>query len=203
MKLRLSLALLVAAAASLAAGASSASAQTITYRAGPFHINGFQTLLPKLRVQSPHMDGYITKMNATLHYGNGKPGEHPQGDAAPHRVPQRRPAEQGAGRLVRGTQGRAVLRHRRGARAAAAAQGLRLPGARPRPLADADDADEPQLRGPQRVRAVHVHLHQAAPDAGAAVLDPRQRLRHHAAQLLGPRRSRAGLDHRTFTGRCR
>jgi len=72
MKLRLSLALLVAAAAALAAGASSASAQTITYRAGPFHINGFQTLLPKLRVQSPHMDGYITKMNATLHYGNGK-----------------------------------------------------------------------------------------------------------------------------------
>jgi plastocyanin len=72
MKLRLSLALLVAAAATLAAGASSASAQTITYRAGPFHINGFQTLLPKLRVQSPHMDGYITKMNATLHYGNGK-----------------------------------------------------------------------------------------------------------------------------------
>jgi plastocyanin len=72
MKLRLSVALAIAAMMALAAGASTASAQTITYRAGPFHINGFQTLLPKLRVRAPQMDGYITKMNATLHYGNGR-----------------------------------------------------------------------------------------------------------------------------------
>ncbi|TML06443.1 MAG: hypothetical protein E6G41_07325 [Actinobacteria bacterium] len=71
MKLRLLLALAIAAMTALAAGTASASAQTITFRAGPFHINGFQTLLPKIRVRSPHMDGYITKMNATLHYGNG------------------------------------------------------------------------------------------------------------------------------------
>ena len=70
MKLRMLLALVIVAMMAITAG--TASAQTITYRAGPFHINGFQTLLPKLRVRSPHMNGYITKMNATLHYGNGK-----------------------------------------------------------------------------------------------------------------------------------
>jgi plastocyanin len=71
MKLR-HLLLLAAIAATMALAPGTASAQTITYRAGPFHINGFQTLLPKIRVRSPHMDGYITKMNATLHYGNGR-----------------------------------------------------------------------------------------------------------------------------------
>jgi hypothetical protein len=71
MKLRIVLALLaIAATTALAAGP--ASAQTITYRAGPFHMNGFETKLPKLQVRAPHMDGYITKMNATLHYANGR-----------------------------------------------------------------------------------------------------------------------------------
>ena len=44
MKLRMLLALVIVATMALTAG--TASAQTITYRAGPFHINGFQTLLP-------------------------------------------------------------------------------------------------------------------------------------------------------------
>jgi hypothetical protein len=72
MKLRMLLASVIVAMMALAAGTTTASAQTITYRAGPFHINGFQTLLPKIRVRSPQMDGYITRMNATLHYSDGR-----------------------------------------------------------------------------------------------------------------------------------
>jgi plastocyanin len=72
MKLQHALLLPVIAAATLALAPGAASAKTITYRAGPFHMSGFETKLPKLRVRSPHMDGYITRMNATLHYGNGR-----------------------------------------------------------------------------------------------------------------------------------
>ena len=121
MKLRHLFALSVIAA-TMAVAAGTASAQTITYRAGPFHVGGFETKLPKLQVRAPHMDGYITKMNADAALRQWAPREHPQGDAAPHRLPQRRDAERRAGRLVQGPQGRAVLRHRRGARAAAAAR---------------------------------------------------------------------------------
>ena len=71
MKLRHLFALSVIAA-TMAVAAGTASAQTITYRAGPFHVGGFETKLPKLQVRAPHMDGYITKMNATLHYANGR-----------------------------------------------------------------------------------------------------------------------------------
>jgi hypothetical protein len=60
------------AGAMMALAPGTASAQTITYRAGPFHMGGFETKLPKLRVHSPHMDGFITRMNATLHYANGR-----------------------------------------------------------------------------------------------------------------------------------
>src|SRR3954447_22307114 len=63
---------LAAIAATTAAAPGTASAQTITYRAGPFHIGGFETKLPKLQVRAPHMNGYITRMNATLHYGDGR-----------------------------------------------------------------------------------------------------------------------------------
>jgi hypothetical protein len=71
MKLRTLLALLaIAATTALATG--TASAKTITYRAGPFHMDGFETKLPKLQVRAPHMDGYITRMNATLHYADGR-----------------------------------------------------------------------------------------------------------------------------------
>jgi hypothetical protein len=72
MKLRMLLALAIAAMTALATGSATASAQTITYRAGPFHMDGFETKLPKLQVKAPHMDGYITRMNATLHYANGR-----------------------------------------------------------------------------------------------------------------------------------
>jgi len=71
MKLRHLLAL-SAIAAMMALATGTASAQTITYRAGPFHVGGFETKLPKLQVRAPHMDGYITRMNATLHYANGR-----------------------------------------------------------------------------------------------------------------------------------
>jgi plastocyanin len=71
MKLRYLLAL-AAIAAMTALAPGTASAQTITYRAGPFHMGGFETKLPKLQVRAPHMDGYITRMNATLHYANGR-----------------------------------------------------------------------------------------------------------------------------------
>src|SRR3954447_11822857 len=71
MKLRHLLAL-SAIAAMMALATGTASAQTITYRAGPFHVGGFETKLPKLQVKAPHMDGYITRMNATLHYANGR-----------------------------------------------------------------------------------------------------------------------------------
>ena len=71
MKLRHLLAL-SAIAAMMALATGTASAQTITYRAGPFHVSGFQTELPKLQVRAPRMDGYVTKMNATLHYANGR-----------------------------------------------------------------------------------------------------------------------------------
>jgi plastocyanin len=63
---------LAAIAAMTALAPGTASAQTITYRAGPFHIGGFETKLPKLQVRAPHMDGYITRMNATLHYADGR-----------------------------------------------------------------------------------------------------------------------------------
>jgi hypothetical protein len=72
MKLQHALLASLIAAAVVVAAPGAASAQTITYRAGPFHIGGFETKLPKLRVRSPHMDGYITRMNATLHYANGR-----------------------------------------------------------------------------------------------------------------------------------
>jgi plastocyanin len=71
MKLR-ALFALTAIAAMMALAQGTASAQTITYRAGPFHLGGFETKLPKVRVPSPHMAGYITKMNATLHYADGR-----------------------------------------------------------------------------------------------------------------------------------
>jgi plastocyanin len=35
-------------------------------------MNGFETKLPKLRVRAPHLNGFITKMNATLHYSDGR-----------------------------------------------------------------------------------------------------------------------------------
>src|SRR3954453_16596732 len=72
MKLRMLLALAIAAMTALAVGTTTASAQTITYRAGPFHVGGFEAKLRKLQVKAPHMDGYITRMNATLHYANGR-----------------------------------------------------------------------------------------------------------------------------------
>jgi plastocyanin len=71
MKLRSTL-LMLALVVTMAATASAASAQTITYKAGPFHLDGFQTVLPKLRVRAPHMNGYITWMYATLHYADGR-----------------------------------------------------------------------------------------------------------------------------------
>src|SRR3954447_13399865 len=64
--------LLALLAAALTMSAASASAQQITYTAGPFHVGGFQTKLPKVRVRAPQMDGYITRMNATLHYADGR-----------------------------------------------------------------------------------------------------------------------------------
>ena len=70
MKLR-HLSALAAIAAMMALAPGIASAQTITYRAGPFHVGGFETKLPKIQVRAPHMDGYITRMTATLHYANG------------------------------------------------------------------------------------------------------------------------------------
>ena len=63
---------LAAIAAMTALAPGTASAQTVTYRAGPFHMGGFETKLPKLQVRAPHRDGYITKMNATLHYADGR-----------------------------------------------------------------------------------------------------------------------------------
>jgi plastocyanin len=71
MKLRSTLFALVIAAM-MALSASTASAETITYKAGPFHLNGFQTVLPKLRVHAPQRNGYITWMYATLHYADGR-----------------------------------------------------------------------------------------------------------------------------------
>ena len=71
MKLR-SIVLLLVMAATTAFTTSAASAQTITYKAGPFHLDGFETALPKLRVRAPHMNGYVTWMNATLHYADGR-----------------------------------------------------------------------------------------------------------------------------------
>jgi plastocyanin len=63
---------LAAIAATTALAPGTASAQTITYRAGPFHVGGFETKLPKLQVHAPRMDGFITHMNATLHYADGR-----------------------------------------------------------------------------------------------------------------------------------
>ena len=184
MKLRHLLAMLaIAAMTALATG--TASAQTITYRAGPFHVGGFQTTLPKLQVRAPHMDGYITKMNATLHYANGRRVSIRRvmlhhivflNDGTPNNEP---------GGSCKGRKGEPFYGTGEEREQLLLPKGLRVPGPRERPLADADDADEPQLPGPQRVRAVHVQLHQAAQDAGAAVLDPRQRLQDRAAELLG------------------
>jgi plastocyanin len=72
MKLRHTLLLSAVALATTAAAPASASAETITYRAGPFHVGGFETKLPKIRVRAPHMNGFVTRMNATLHYANGR-----------------------------------------------------------------------------------------------------------------------------------
>jgi plastocyanin len=63
---------LAAVAATTVLVPGTASAKSFTYRAGPFHLGGFETKLPKLQVHAPHMDGYITRMNATLHYANGR-----------------------------------------------------------------------------------------------------------------------------------
>jgi plastocyanin len=71
MRLRSTLLALVTVAM-MATAASTASAQTLTYKAGPFHLNGFETVLPKLRVHAPRRNGYITWMYATLHYANGR-----------------------------------------------------------------------------------------------------------------------------------
>ncbi|MDX6655332.1 MAG: hypothetical protein QOH62_125, partial [Solirubrobacteraceae bacterium] len=64
--------LLILGTATMALAPGTASAKTITYRAGPFHMGGFETKLPKLRVHAPQMNGFITRMNATLHYANGQ-----------------------------------------------------------------------------------------------------------------------------------
>jgi hypothetical protein len=71
MKLR-HLLVLAAIAAMMALAPGTASAKTITYTAGPFNVGGFETKLPKIRVRSPHMNGYVTRMNATLHYADGR-----------------------------------------------------------------------------------------------------------------------------------
>ena len=63
--------LLCLAGAALAAPARAATV-TKTLRAGPYHLDGFQTIRPKVWVQDPDVDGYVTQMNAWLVRRNGR-----------------------------------------------------------------------------------------------------------------------------------
>ena len=54
------------------APASGAAVRTVSYRSPGFTLEGFHTLLPKVRVTAPDVDGYITQMHVRLEYANGR-----------------------------------------------------------------------------------------------------------------------------------
>jgi hypothetical protein len=54
------------ALALLGALSPAADAGTVTMKAGPYHLAGFETVRPKVIVRTPPVDGYITSMHARL-----------------------------------------------------------------------------------------------------------------------------------------
>src|SRR3954451_5909296 len=56
----------------LAATPAHAATVTKTLRAGPFRLDGFETLRPRLGVPAPRTDGYITHMDAWLVRRDGR-----------------------------------------------------------------------------------------------------------------------------------
>jgi predicted amidohydrolase YtcJ len=57
----------------LAAGPADAAERTMTMRAGPYTVGGFNTERPKVLVRSPRVNGYITHMHSRLVDRRGRP----------------------------------------------------------------------------------------------------------------------------------
>jgi plastocyanin len=55
------------------APAASAATKTYTFRTKTFEVGGFETIYPKLFVNTPKRSGYVTYMYARLMYGPGRP----------------------------------------------------------------------------------------------------------------------------------
>src|SRR5215213_2037572 len=57
----------------LAMAAPAQADRTISLKAGPYRLSGFETVRPKELVRTPPVDGYITRMHARLVDSNGRP----------------------------------------------------------------------------------------------------------------------------------
>ena len=183
----------------LVPAAAPAAERTYALRYGPVELGGYRTVFPEPRVADAAALGLRRADERAARRPQGQADPAGARDAAPRRVRQRR-LRRSAEKAdhVPGARRRAVLRHRRGAPAAAAAARLRLSRRRARPLADDHDAHEPPPRAHAGVaRVPRDDRDLEAADARHADVAARQRLRP-ALELHRRGRRCAGLDRRAL-----